>query len=590
MKKAAERYQKLTHREHVLQRPETYIGSTLTEKKSLYVVENLEEIKFIKKELDFNPGFLKLFDEVIVNASDHYIRTEGQVKKIIIQVENDNISIMNDGPGIPIEMHEKEKMYIPELIFGNLLTGENFDDTEERMVGGRNGFGSKLTNIYSKKFILDCADGTNRFQQTFYNNLSRKSTPKITKSKKSYTKITYFPDFERFGLEEINEDIKSIFLKRSVDVAVYCPKVKVYFNDTLIPMKNFKDYIQMYINEEEYFTETINENWEIGVCKSSDDQFEQISMVNGIFTYEGGTHVNYITNQITKKISEALTKKYKGKVNITDIERNLFVFVNCKIANPSFTSQTKEKLITKILRNSEISDNFIKKIMNSEIVESIINYIEAKEAAKLRTQSAGKKSKIKIKKLDDANKAGSKDSSKCLLFLTEGDCLQEDTKISIIRNGFKIETEIKNVKIGDVVITHKNNIGIINQISKKIKKCVKIKLKNGEFLICSKEHKWYIYDKVDKIFKFIETSKLDLKKHRFVFNKNSNIENFLEINKIEKINDKKYNYILYVENEKIYSSSSHKFSVFNHNKQKIEMVECKNIDIKNHSLITYKKL
>jgi DNA topoisomerase II len=111
MKKLEDRYQKLTQREHVLQRPETYIGSTITEKKEIYVVEDVENIKFIKKEIDYNPGFLKCFDEVIVNASDHYIRTNGQVKKINIIVEEDNITITNDGPGIPIEMHEKEKMY-----------------------------------------------------------------------------------------------------------------------------------------------------------------------------------------------------------------------------------------------------------------------------------------------------------------------------------------------------------------------------------------------------------------------------------------------------------------------------------------------
>jgi len=429
VKTIEERYKKLTHREHILQRPESYVGSIVTEKKEMFIVNNIEDLKnisFSKKEVDYNPAFIKIFDEILVNASDHYIRTNGEVKKIMIDVTDDSISIMNDGPGIPIEKHEKEKIYIPELIFGHLLTGENYDDSEERMVGGRNGYGSKLTNIYSKKFEIECVDGKHKYVQSFYNNLKRKGTPKITKAKRPYTKVTYTPDFEIFGIEKITDEIKQIFLKRAVDVAVYCPKVKVYFNGQLIPMRSFKDYVKMYIGEKDMFHDVLGENWEIGLAKSTDDQFEHVSMVNGIYTYDGGTHVTYITNQISKKIAEALNKKHKdSKINQTDIERNLFVFVNCKISNPAFTSQTKEKLTTKLLKNhkenSEITDSFIKKVMNSEIVDSIIRYIEAKEAAKLKNQSGSKKIKVKVKKLDDANRAGSIDSNKCSLFLTEGD-------------------------------------------------------------------------------------------------------------------------------------------------------------------------
>lgn len=426
---STEKYQKLSHREHILIRPESYVGSIVKENKEIFIVNELEDfsnLKFEKKNVEYNPAFIKIIDEILVNASDHYIRTNGEVKKIKINVENEKITVENDGPGIPIEKSKKHNIYIPEMIFGHLLTGENYNDNETRMVGGRNGYGAKITNIYSKRFDIECVDGISKYKQSFYNNLTRKSTPKITKAKRPYTKISFIPDFERFDIENITEDIKKIILKRAIDISVYCPKVKVYFNDKLIPVKNFKEYINMYIEDNsEIFYEKLDENWEIGVIKSTDDQFEQVSMVNGIFTYEGGTHVTFISNQITKKISEALEKKHKGsKIRDTDIERNLFVFVNCKISNPSFSSQTKEKLITKLTkehkRDVEISQNFVKKILNSEIIDSIIRYIEAKEAAKLKNQG-GKKYRVNIKKLDDANKAGSVNSNECSLFLTEGD-------------------------------------------------------------------------------------------------------------------------------------------------------------------------
>lgn len=420
-KSNSERYQKLDHKEHVLLRPDTYVGSVVTETRNLFVVEDTKDItniKIVNKPVNFNPGFLKLFDEILTNASDHYIRTS-QVKYIKVNVEKDSISVENDGPGIPIEIHEKEKCYIPELIFGHLLAGENFDDSIERTWGGKNGLGAKITNIFSKKFILETCDGKKKYVQIFHNNMTRTSKPKITSSKKQYTKITFFPDFERFELTEIDEEIESIIIKRCVDVSVYCNKVKVYYNGNIIPTKNFKSYMEMIVGEQETFYEKLDEKWEIGISKSLDNSFNQISMVNGISTYNGGTHVNSITNQITKKLQENLIKRNK-KLNIkqNDIKNRLFIFVNCKIVNPLFDTQSKENLISK-LSAPEVSDNIIKKISTSEMVEELIKFIMIKEEFATKKEVA--KSKIKINKLDDAAKAGTSESNKCYLFLTEGD-------------------------------------------------------------------------------------------------------------------------------------------------------------------------
>jgi len=428
IKNIEEKYKKLKdQREHVLLRPDMYVGSIENELKEIYLVDNinnLENIKFIKKEINYNSAFFQLYDEILTNASDHYIRTNGEVKKIKINVTNDTISIENDGPSIPIQIHKEHNLYIPELIFGHLLSGENFKDNEKRMVGGRNGLGAKLTNIYSKKFEIECVDGIKKYKQTFYNNLSRKSKPKITKAKRPFTKITYQPDFEKFNLSGITDDIQKVFLKRAIDIATYCPKVKVYYNNKLIPVKSIKDYMKMYVEESELITEKIDDNWEVGISKSGDEQFQHISMVNGLFTYEGGTHVNYLTNKIVQKISVQLNKKYKNSnINQNAIRRNLFIFINAKIANPSFSTQTKEKLITNIknYKDIDVSNSFIKKILDSEIVDTIITFIEAREAAKLKRASSGKKFKVRVKKLDDANKAGTKESDNCYMFLTEGD-------------------------------------------------------------------------------------------------------------------------------------------------------------------------
>lgn len=424
-----ERYKKLTPREHVLQRPETYIGSINTELKETFIVEdinNIENVSIIKKIVKYNPGFFKIFDEIIQNSSDHFVRT-GKVKYIKVTVKKDHITIENDGPGIPVEIHKEHKIYVPEMLFGNLLTGENYDDTEERVVGGRNGIGAKATNIYSKKFIIETADGKKKYIQEFTDNLSKKNKPKITNLRRNYTKITFYPDFEKFGLDEITSEIEQIILKRVIDISIYCPKVKVSYNGVQIPVKSFKDYMCMYLDENvEMFYEKLNDDWEVGVAMSTNDNFEQVSMVNGVSTLQGGTHVNYITNQIIKGITESLEKKHKKiKIRSNDVKNKLFIFLNSKVVNPTFDSQTKETLTTRLTQKHvgdvNVSDKFIKQLIQSEIVEDILNYIQLREKAELKKLNKGKTTKVKIKKLDDANMAGTAHSDKCTLFLTEGD-------------------------------------------------------------------------------------------------------------------------------------------------------------------------
>ena len=323
-----QRYKKLSQREHVLMRPATYIGSISTELKKSFIVEdidNIDNINIISKIIKFNPGFVKIFDEIITNASDHSIRT-GKVKYIKVNVTPESISIENDGPGIPVEIHKEHKIYVPELLFANLLTGENYDDSEERGGAGQNGLGSKCTNIYSKRFIVETADGKNKYTQEYSENLSIIGKPKIEKSTKNYTKITYYPDFTRFGMDSITTEVEQIILKRVVDISMYCPKVSVYYNDKLIPLKSFKDYMLMYLSSDsEIFYEKLNDDWEIGISASPDENFQQVSMVNGVSTYVGGTHVNYVTNQIVTQITETLEKKHKKiKIKANDIKNKLF--------------------------------------------------------------------------------------------------------------------------------------------------------------------------------------------------------------------------------------------------------------------------
>jgi len=421
------KYVKLTHREHILKRPDSYIGSVESEESELFVVDkcNLSDIKIIKKKVINNPGFVKIFDEILSNASDHSIRT-GKVKTIKIVIDDSKIIVENDGPTIDLVKHPGENIYIPEMIFSHLLTGENYDDEQERNLAGKNGYGSKLCNIYSKKFRVECCDGKQLYKQWTKNNMSIIEKPEITKvtpGTKSFTRITYYPDYALFNLDKLTEDLKSIIYKRCLDVAAFLPDVRISLDGKVLPIKKMQDYMKMHLpDDEEFFYEELPNGWKVGIAKSQGHSFEQVSVVNGVSTLTG-THTNLISLNLSKEIVGKFNKKIK--VNWMDIKNKLFLFLICSINQPKFDTQTKVNLTSKMnptqIGNTDFSENLIKKIMKSDIIKTVMDEIELRERMSLKKMSGGKKKIIKMDKLVDANKAGTNDSGKCHIFLCEGD-------------------------------------------------------------------------------------------------------------------------------------------------------------------------
>ena len=492
-------YVKLTHREQILLRPDTYVGSIANEIKDYWYFNNeTNNIELINNK--YNPGYIKIFDEILTNASDHAIRT-GKVTFIKINVGKDFISVENDGPGIPVVIHEKEKVYVPELIFGHLLTSQNYDDSEERFVGGRNGYGAKLCAIFSKNFIIETCDGKKSNYQNFENNLSVINTPIIKNGRKQFTKITYYPDFVRFNsndaentLTENSELIKGILNKRAADIAAYNPNVEVYFNDKLINVRKFEDYIKLYGVDEVYYTK-LNDNWEIAITNGSNTQ---VSLVNGIATNNGGTHVVYISNLIGNEIKTLLYKKLKGcTLTLNEIKSKFMVFICCKIANPSFETQTKETLTTKITaeisKTLKFTDAYIKKIFKSSIIESILDWYNQKQnadASKLARELNKKLDKIKVDKLIDAKgEDNGKKRTNCTLSLFEGDSAQGDFRKyrkSEIQGAFSLGGKFLNATdvTYDTLVKNDDAMRLIASMGLKLgEKAVPSKLRYGKILI-----------------------------------------------------------------------------------------------------------
>ena len=301
IKDIGQKYQLLDEIEHVLKRPGMYIGSTKPHTSNEWILG--DGGFFEKEELTYNPGFLKLFDEIISNSVDEH-KLSGKINIIKVQADAATVSVWDNG-GIPVVQHPEHKVWIPELIFANLRAGSNFDDTEGRTVAGTNGVGASLVNIFSDRFIVDTADGKNRFYQTFVNHMADRTKAKISKSTQGFTEITYTPDLSQFGMTSIDDAHIKMMRKRVIEIAAANPGLKVEFGKEKFRFKTFKEYVDLFVKDAIWEK---SEHWDfaIGVSK---DGYQSQSFVNSILTKDGGTHENYIIYQTIEHLRGLIKKK-----------------------------------------------------------------------------------------------------------------------------------------------------------------------------------------------------------------------------------------------------------------------------------------
>ena len=431
------KYQQKTDKQHILDNPDTYIGSVENVDSKMWI---LEGERIVEKTIQFIPGLFKLFDEGIVNCRDHVIRMQQAIKNnventipvsyIDVSIQEDGTIVMvNDGNGIDVAEHPEYKIWIPELIFGHLRTSTNYDKSEKKIVGGKNGFGFKLVLIWSTYGSIETVDHVRglKYYQEFSNNLDTIGKPTISKCKtKPYTKITFKPDYARLGIPCLSEDVIALLKKRVYDISAVTDKtLKVKYNSSLIPIKNFQQYIDLYIGSEKRVYEEANERWEYAVSLSPTQEFLQVSFVNGIHTAKGGKHIDYILGQITRKLGEYIEKKKKIKVNANSIKEQLILFLRCDIENPAFDSQTKDFMNTpssKFGSNCNVTDKFIEKVAKMGVMDAACAITEIKENKVAKKTDGAKTKNIRgIPKLVDANWAGTDKSCECSIIFCEGD-------------------------------------------------------------------------------------------------------------------------------------------------------------------------
>lgn len=421
-KKIEDKYKILSQLEHIILRPQTYVGSNKPHTENKWL---LDSGKFIKKEVTIIPSFIKIFDEVLMNSVDESKRNKKLNRiEVTIDLKENSISVLDNG-GIPVVIHQEYGIFIPEVVFGALMSGSNYNDDDERVVAGLNGLGAKLTNIFSKKFLVTTCDGKKKFHQEFTENMRSRTPATISNSRKAFTEIKWYPDLEKFGMTCIDDDHFQILKKRVIDVAACNNGLEVVLNGEKINLKSFEEYVSLYVGNS--FSESNKDKtWAISVALS-ESGFQQVSFVNSTETYDGGTHVEFIMSQIITELRAFFLRKHKTDVKPSELRNHMFLFLNSTIINPAFSSQTKEKLITEQKEFNdlfEVSSKLVNAILKSEIVHSILDWIQQKKIAdesKAARQLNKSLDKIKVDKLIDAK---GKDRRNCQIFLFEGDSAQ----------------------------------------------------------------------------------------------------------------------------------------------------------------------
>ena len=582
-----QQYQVLSELEHIRKRVSIYAGSPVIESRDEFIYD-MTANTITLKNVKFIPALIKIISEAIDNVVDEHKRQPDKVTQLKFDIVDNEISIYDNG-GIPVVIHKDFDMYVPEIIFGMLRSGSNYSDDEAQSLIGLNGLGIKLVSILSSYFVVETADGLNYFKQEYSNGMSEKSAPVVKPSTKNFTKLTFKPDLDYFNLECIDQDHVDKILRRLLDVGSSNSNLKVYFNGNLLKVKDFSDYIGLYYPEQYAFSKS--DNWEVGLASSSG--FNQTSLVNSVETYMGGTHVDYCLNQITTKVREFFKKKYKIDVKPSDIKSHLHIFINCNINRPKFSSQTKENMISLVADYNTTWDcdaKFIKKVLELDAIQNILDWVKAKEQANINAEL--RKHSKAITKNDPKNvpkfhDATSKNRAETSLLIVEGDCLEEHTGIIVRTDDGFISKQIKDVKVGDEVVTHLGNIKPVTNKQHRLKSVATIRTQIGD-IKCSNEHRMFVYDTSDKTFQFITANQINPKIHKLVKGKFMDydyvqkIDEILDISSDNSIYSLEFRFSIDGEQRFIKSTLSHKFSCLDIINGRFVFIEAKDIIINQH--------
>lgn len=479
------KYDNLTHIDQILLRPGMYVGSVYRTKSSgkIWVLDPNNN-HFISREIYYTDGLLRLFIEAACNAIDNIWRSiqfkiPCKTIKFYIDRNTGKFTVINDGMPIPINKWTNPKTnqitdkYVPEIIFGTLISSSNYRDNEERKTSGLNGYGIKLTSIFSTQFHIELFNPKYNaiYSQTWTNNMNN-CTPAVfeydqslfppTNGKSGLTSVSWIPDYSRFQMPNgLDDEFMSIIEKVMYDYAMIAGQhgVKTFYNDKEISITNLKSYVELYYNEAPSdILQLQSKDCTIVIAPKADEtrknELMHISFINGILTTDGGVHIDAWEKAVFRPIINKIngtradnakkknmknnmkksksTKAKRPTIDISHIRKYFSFFIVAEVSNPSFEGQNKTKYLSPAI-DTRVRPSDIAKIMKWSFVNEIEELIRQKELAAIKDIGKKQRAYVYVEGLDDANNVHDpKLRNECILCVTEG-----DSASSYVANGIQ---------------------------------------------------------------------------------------------------------------------------------------------------------
>lgn len=422
---------KLTDREHIIHRPSMYIGSVSNEMHEVQIFEETDDnLTLSTKQLTYTPGLIKIINEVIDNSVDAIIKTK-QGDEIKVMISETMISVQDNSSGFPGP--KVKKLSHPEeipmvLALGNARAGSNFNDQDNLGQMGTNGVGAFATNCFSSYFEVKSTNVEHTMQATWCDNGILKDYKIQTAKGKTGTLVQFKPDLVKFGMQTIDDAVLQIIKTRLTVLSLTYPDIKFSFNSKRI--RTPKKLSDLFASADTPFIQHKTDNYEVLVVANS-EKTNHFSVVNGLQTPDGGSHIDYLLQEIVKELQNT-----KG-LNCTraDVLNTLqIVFVGKQWRNLRFNSQTKEKITNSSKETKDYLGNIdpiIEKVKKSKAIKDFIK--ASTQARELRADKKAlkdaKKTKIKSDKFLDSQ------GDRKILMLVEGDSAMGGLVPSLGRKG-----------------------------------------------------------------------------------------------------------------------------------------------------------
>lgn len=459
-------------RDHIYAVTDTYVGSDEKIPRSTWVY-NLTTNQMAYGEITLPEAVERVFLEIISNSGDNSDRSRRagiDPGTIEVYMDRKTISVKNGGTPIPVEMHVSG-CYVPDMIFGQLLTSSNYDPKVIRMGCGRNGYGAKLCNIFSTSFCVIIEDHIRhlKYTQVWGINMTIRGEPIIEpyNGTTSSVQVIYTLDFPRFRYADPTIDAAGgypdeavyLFARHVADVGFTC-KVPCSFNNIPLDFLDIRAYGKLYFGETatngvvcyqwpDGTDTTVKKGVEIAVdptiapiaeicLMDTPDQGMCISFINGIMTPEGGVHVVASQKAVASPLLAAINqddktpRKGKGKakpkakpetkavkLTLSDVQPHISMILSCRLPDPKFKSQTKTSLASPTPK-IEISERSLQSVMKWNLINRLYAALAAKEDRNLAKTDGKKKRHIFVDKGQNANEAGGPNSLNCTLIIVEG--------------------------------------------------------------------------------------------------------------------------------------------------------------------------